>query len=350
MYSTSKNIVATPPTLYPGRTCGKYLQYPASLNRRKEFGMRLHKSFKTNKHNLPLVTIITVVLNRHNTIEKCLLSVLGQSYENIEYLVIDGGSTDGTTAVIERYSSNIDYCISENDIGIYNAINKGLSLATGKYILVLNSDDWYPSKAVSELVETALSTSADVTHANAYTVNNEGDVIGVLKGWLHQGLYTRGMPVRHETMLIKNSVYNEFGYYSEEYSILSDYVYLVDLYTGKCTFSHINKPLLYFNIHGTSYIDNNNRIEERSRFINEMFPFVDQSDVDLLKTKRRMGMLDRLHLVTKYWRHKESKLFINSLLINIFYSLINFGQLPTLLVKLAKSTWHSISRLFSENK
>lgn len=339
-----------PPTLYSGRTCGKYLQYPSSLKRHKEFGMRLHNNYKTNKHNLPLVTIITVVLNRQNNIERCLLSVLNQSYENIEYIIIDGGSTDGTVEVIEKYSKYIDYCISEHDTGIYNAINKGISLATGNYILVLNSDDWYTRTAARDLVDVAEKTTADITHANVYTVSEEGKVTGVLKGWLHKGLYTRGMPVRHETMLIKNSVYNKFGYYSEEYLILSDFVYLVNLYNGNCTFSHINKSLLYFSLHGASYIDNDIRFEERSRFIKNMFPFLEQNDIDLLKIKRRASILDRFRLIRKYWRYNNSKLFISSLIVNIFYSLIDFRRLPTLLVKLVKSTWLSISRLITENK
>ncbi len=350
MYSTIKNIVTAPPTLHPGHVCGKYLLYPASIFPRREFGIRLQGKYKSNRPNLPLVSIVTVTLNRNNTIERCLLSVLNQTYENIEYIVIDGGSTDGTLEVIEKCSNYIDYCVSERDTGIYNAINKGISLATGNYILVLNSDDSYTNTAVSDLVNNALRTKSDVTHANAYTVSDEGSVTGVLKGWLHKGFYTRGMPIRHETMLVNNSVYNNFGYYNENYLILSDFIYLVDLYAGNCTFSHINKTLLYFSLHGASNVDNDIRYNERARFYRDIFPFLDQADIDLMKKKGRLGIFERIGLIRKYWRRNDSKLFIESMVVNLCYSLIDFKQLASLLLRLVKSTWFSISRFITVNK
>jgi len=101
----------------------------------------------------PLVSIITVVLNGRKTIEQTILSVRNQSYANIEYIIIDGGSTDGTINIIEKYSEGVDFWISESDNGLYDAMNKGIGYANGELIGLLNSDDYYESDAVSRVIE-----------------------------------------------------------------------------------------------------------------------------------------------------------------------------------------------------
>jgi len=329
-------MVGSPPICNPSSTCGRYLQYPVSDSPRKEFGLRLEGKYKTSSPNLPLVSIITVVLNRHKTIKRCLLSVLNQTYENIEYIVIDGASTDGTVETIEKYRSSIDYCVSEKDAGIYSAINKGISLSSGSYILILNSDDWYENSAVLDLLTYAQRFDADVTHANAYTVSDQGKVTGRLKGWLHKGLYTRGMPIRHETMLVKNSIYNRFGYYDEHYRILSDYLYLVELYSGKSSFKHLKKEILNFSMHGASNIDIETRHEERSRFFKNMFPFLKDEDVNIMKKKGLLGIRERATLIKKYWHRDDNRLFVQSMAVNILYQAIDFKYLTRLIARFAK--------------
>src|SRR3989337_1242859 len=94
------------------------------------------------------VSIITVTLNNADYIEACIQSVINQDYENIEYIVIDGGSKDGTLDVITRYENKITKVISEPDNGLYDAMNKGIKLATGEIIGILNSDDFYNSNGV----------------------------------------------------------------------------------------------------------------------------------------------------------------------------------------------------------
>lgn len=108
---------------------------------------------KKNSHN-PVFTIITVCYNSAATIEKTIKSVLGQSFTDFEYIIIDGASTDGTLDIINKYRSGIATVVSEPDKGIYYAMNKGLSLARGRIVGIINSDDWYEPDAL-ELVARA---------------------------------------------------------------------------------------------------------------------------------------------------------------------------------------------------
>ena len=100
----------------------------------------------------PLVSIITVVLNGESHLEHTINSVLCQTYENLEYIIIDGGSSDGTQDIIRKYQDKIDYWISESDDGIYDAMNKGILQAKGELIGILNSDDWYELETVELMV------------------------------------------------------------------------------------------------------------------------------------------------------------------------------------------------------
>ena len=99
----------------------------------------------------PLISIITIVKNNAATVERAILSVLGQTYANIEYIIIDGGSTDGTLGVIRTYHSKIAYWVSEPDAGISDAMNKGISASTGVWHLLLHSDDWLEPDGVANL-------------------------------------------------------------------------------------------------------------------------------------------------------------------------------------------------------
>ena len=102
-----------------------------------------------NFKNKPLITIITVVLNNKKKLDKALKSILSQSYKNIELIVIDGGSTDGTINTIKKYQKKINYWISEKYDGIYDAINKGINKSTGDIIGILHSDDYFYKNALS---------------------------------------------------------------------------------------------------------------------------------------------------------------------------------------------------------
>src|ERR1700742_4639960 len=106
-------------------------------------GLRLKGIKKQSEIDNPLVSVVTVVYNGAKHLEQTINSVLNQSHKNVEYIIIDGGSTDGTLDIIKRYEDKIDYWQSERDGGIYFAMNKGVSLAKGELIGILNADDFY---------------------------------------------------------------------------------------------------------------------------------------------------------------------------------------------------------------
>ena len=122
--------------------CGKYLRYPDTSGKRIfEGGLRLQGTYKNPLPGKPLVTVITTVFNCEKHIEQAILSVLKQTYDNIEYIVIDAVSEDSTLDIINKYKNSLDYYISEPDSGIYAGMSKGISLAAGDYIIMLNADD-----------------------------------------------------------------------------------------------------------------------------------------------------------------------------------------------------------------
>lgn len=257
----------------------------------------------------PKVSVITVVLNRFDTIERCINSVIGQTYPNIEYIIVDGGSTDGTLNILSRYEGVIDRVVPGPDSGIYNAMNKGIALARGDFVILLNADDWYHVSAISSLVSEALETNADITHADAFEVNESGEVVGKLEASLDAGLFTKGMPLRHETMLVKRQVYEALGGYDETYRILSDYLFTARLFLEKYRFSHLPVPLMYFSMQGVSNTEHEIRLVERERFFLEFFPMLAGEDARVLAYGA--GWKKRLKLLHKYGA--ESELFRSSI-------------------------------------
>ena len=115
-------------------------------------------------NNIPLISIITVSYNAVKTIEDTILSVINQTYPNIEYIIIDGGSTDGTLDIIKKYQDKITYWVSEPDKGIYDAMNKGIAKANGELIGIINADDWYELDAVQNVVLEFNNTRPAIYH------------------------------------------------------------------------------------------------------------------------------------------------------------------------------------------
>ena len=130
-------------------------------------GERIIGEYKMISEQSVKVSIITVVFNGGNTIEQTINSVRTQNYENIEYIIIDGDSTDNTREIIQRYRNDIDIFISEKDEGLYYAMNKGLILASGEIIGIINSDDLYAEEAVSKIVEYYNKNNPDVIFGDA---------------------------------------------------------------------------------------------------------------------------------------------------------------------------------------
>ena len=171
------------------------------------------------------ISIITVCFNSVKTIERTIRSVIDQTYKNIDYIIIDGGSTDGTLDVINSYGNYVDKYISEPDKGLYDAINKGIKLATGDLIGILNSDDIFTNDRVLEnIAKFHLNNSVDASVSNVVQFNEKGKVIRKYsaKNWNPKKLKIGFMPP-HPAIFFKRVLFDKFGDYHLDFHISADY-------------------------------------------------------------------------------------------------------------------------------
>lgn len=160
-------------------------------------------------YNNTKISIITIVYNNVRDIEYTILSVLNQSYPLIEYILVDGASTDGTLAIIHRYKDNIHTIISEKDNGIYDAMNKGLALATGDYVLFLNSgDELYDKDTIQCIVEKG--KGADIIYGETKLIDEQRHIVGDRRhkapeifDWKS---FRYGMSICHQAIYVKRSI------------------------------------------------------------------------------------------------------------------------------------------------
>jgi glycosyltransferase involved in cell wall biosynthesis len=182
-----------------------------------EGGLRL---LNDKKKETPLLSIITVVRNGEKYLEETILSVLNQDFNNYEYIVIDGGSTDDTIKIIKKYNNKIDYWVSETDNGIYDAFNKGMILSKGEYIGVINSDDVYTPGAL-KIISNYIANNKNID----FIFGSVKKHWGVLSGYKPKKIYySWGFYTSHSTgFFLKNSSAKKIGFYNLKYKYHSDY-------------------------------------------------------------------------------------------------------------------------------
>jgi len=168
-------------------------ELPPSTGRVAEGGLRTKGCFKASTNEKPLISIIVVVLNRADCFERCIQSILGQSYDNVEFIVIDGGSTDGTLDILYKYSDKIDYWVSEPDQGLYYAMNKAVEIANGDWLNFIGSDDVLLNSLESMVVQ--LQNTQAIYYGDVYGVGNKRIYNGPFNArqFYSQGLHQQGM-------------------------------------------------------------------------------------------------------------------------------------------------------------
>ncbi|WP_051555489.1 glycosyltransferase family 2 protein [Anaerovibrio lipolyticus] len=199
------------------------------------------------------ISIVTVSFNSAKTIEQTIKSVINQSYKNIEYIIIDGGSTDGTLDVIKKYEPYISYWVSEPDKGIYDAMNKGIKVATGDLIGFINSDDWYETTTLARYAKVFSCTNADVIYGDLAITDNNGKIQQILKykdvDFTH--IYT-GMVIPHPTTLVKSNILKE-KMFNTHNKMVSDYELIMSLILEGYSFQYIGEGIAsYFRDGGVS--------------------------------------------------------------------------------------------------
>ncbi len=198
---------------------------------------------------LPLISVVTVCYNSKNTIERTFKSILNQTYSNIEYIVVDGMSTDGTLEIIKKYEEffnkqNIIFkWKSEKDNGIYDAMNKGIKMATGDIVGIINSDDYYERLAL-EIISTEYlnDNTYDVYHGllNYYYSEKFSMIRGVDSSSLSQQM------IEHPTCFLKKTTYEKYGYFNCKYKYVADYELLCRVKRNGGKFKLIDKVIANF--------------------------------------------------------------------------------------------------------
>lgn len=203
------------------------------------------------------VSIITVVYNRADVIRDTIESVLSQTYKNIEYIIIDGASTDGTMDVVNEYKDKISKIISEPDKGLYDAINKGIKEATGDVIGLIHSDDFYlDNLVIQRVVDTFKKENKHMLFADLLYIkgDNKDKVLRYYsaKNFTVKKLKYGFMPP-HPTLFVKKEVYEKYGLYKIDYKIAADYEMFVRLLlVNKLSFSYIHLPIVKMRVGGVS--------------------------------------------------------------------------------------------------
>lgn len=203
------------------------------------------------------VSIITVCYNAADFIRDAIESVLNQDYPDIEYIVIDGASTDGTVEIIQGYGDNIAHFLSESDDGLYYAMNKGVSLASGEIVGILNADDLYAHQGViSRVVQEFREKNVDSTFADLVYVKAD-DLDQVVRFYpgrdFHPGLFAKGLMPPHPTYFVRNKLYQQHGDFDTRYSICADFDLMVRFfYVHKASYSYIPELIVKMRVGGNS--------------------------------------------------------------------------------------------------
>lgn len=246
------------------------------------------------------VSIITISFNSAETIAETLQSVASQTYPDIEYILVDGGSTDDTKSIIESFKPHISKYISEKDNGIYDAMNKGLNMATGDIIGILNSDDFYAYNGViTDVVHRFQQTHADALYADLIYVDRK-NTQRIRRYWkagaYRHGKFLRGWMPPHPTFFVKKEVYEKFGNYNTSLKSSADYEFMLRvMHKHRIHVAYLPKVITKMRMGGQSNVSIANRAaanrEDRKAW--EMNGLQPKSYTIMLKPLSKIGQFLR---------------------------------------------------------
>ncbi|MDX8338075.1 glycosyltransferase family 2 protein [Draconibacterium sp. IB214405] len=220
-----------------------------------ESGQELDGLVNYKSTNNPLVSIITVVYNGEEHIEQTIQSVLNQTYKNIEYIIIDGASTDGTPEIIKRYEKDIDYWISEPDKGIYAAMNKGIIAATGEWINFMNAGDTLANRnTVESVFAKSYHEDADIIYGSSYKILTSGEVLSVESSEDTNRLAFDPI-YRHNASFVRRSIHKiyPFDLSKKKFGYALDFHSINTFYKKGYRFKKVPEYILYYIQEGVSF-------------------------------------------------------------------------------------------------
>lgn len=211
------------------------------------------------------VSIITVVFNGADTIRDCIESVLSQTYPQVEYIVVDGQSTDGTVELVRSFGDRITRFISEPDKGLYDAMNKGIGLATGDVIGILNADDLYKDdQVITDIVQTMQQTNSDAAYGDLVYVDQQ-NLDRVTRYWragkYREGAFLWGWMPPHPTFFVRRWVYEQYGLFTLRFRSAADYELMLRfVHKYKIKISYLARTLIMMRTGGVSNRTLDNRL------------------------------------------------------------------------------------------
>ncbi len=258
-------------------------------------------------------SIITINYNNKDGLRKTIESVINQTCNDFEYIIIDGGSTDGSVDVIKEYADKIDYWVSEPDKGIYNAMNKGVKVAKGEYLNFMNSGDcFYNDNILCDVEHNLLydiivgKTISDTNILIGYNKEN----IGLIE------LFSGTLP--HQASFVKRVIFNK-RIFDEKYNIVSDWKFYIEtLVIDNCSFYNIENIICLFDMNGISLTNVELRNNERKAVLNELFPERILNDYFYF-TLTKSSLQELAPLFNKTYRFEKMIYSVVKLLINIRY-------------------------------
>lgn len=213
-----------------------------------------------------LVSVITPCYNSGETIEKTLVCIEQQTYKNIEYIIIDGGSNDNTMKIIDRHRGRLPgrlTVVSEKDHGIYDAMNKGIKLASGHLIGIVNSDDWYESDTIEQIVKNYSGSPYEVVYGMQRTFLDGREKATFI---YHHDFLPQQM-ITHPTCFVTKAAYDRFGNFDTQYRSAADYDLMLRFYeSGKVVFTPVMSVLSNFQLGGMSSSQTGVRENARIRY------------------------------------------------------------------------------------
>ena len=204
---------------------------PEGEGRKGEGGLRTLNYFKKSSEEKPLITVITVVFNGEKHLEETILSVIDQTYDNVEYIIIDGGSTDRTLDIVQKYEHAIDYWVSEKDNGIYDAMNKGILLSAGSFFGFVNADDYLFAETLANIGEFKNIKKIDYTIGSVQIIDQLGIPTRIMKPINFLGndkkIISYNMVTPHQAFYV-NMLFakKNTGLFNTKYSVSSDFDYV----------------------------------------------------------------------------------------------------------------------------
>lgn len=266
-YSTTKLVVQDKPEIIKNAD-DKFeivLFLPEGEERKGEGGLRTKGYFKKSYEDKPLISIVTVVYNGEKYFEETIQSVINQTYDNVEYIIIDGGSTDGTLDIIKKYEDRVDYWVSERDSGIYDAMNKGIDLASGDWINFMNGGDLFSSYQIIKKIFRN-------KHYSIYKIIFGDTVIDyklfkkIFKADSNLKHLWKGMCFTHQSTFI-NSTFHKNNKFKSNIKIGADFEFFYSSYIKGVQFKYLNQVISIMEIGGISYVDRVSSIKDHYKVV-----------------------------------------------------------------------------------